>query len=59
MISFKLCVFPSDYRLAGTKVAGRRELKALCESIGYPNVRNYDGSCTDWGNLVRTPIEEP
>src|SRR3989454_2511951 len=26
--------------------------------LGYPNVRNYDGSWTEWGNLVRTPIEE-
>jgi thiosulfate/3-mercaptopyruvate sulfurtransferase len=25
--------------------------------LGYPNVRNYDGSWTEWGNLVRTPIE--
>jgi len=24
-----------------------------------PNVRNYDGSWTEWGNLVRTPIEKP
>ena len=27
--------------------------------LGYPNVRNYDGSWTEWGNLVRTPIEKP
>ncbi len=26
--------------------------------LGYPNVRNYDGSWTEWGNLVRTPIEK-
>ena len=25
--------------------------------LGYPTVRNYDGSWTEWGNLVRTPIE--
>jgi thiosulfate/3-mercaptopyruvate sulfurtransferase len=25
--------------------------------LGYPNVRNYDGSWTEWGNLVGTPIE--
>ena len=25
--------------------------------LGYPNVRNYDGSWTEWGNLVRSPIE--
>jgi thiosulfate/3-mercaptopyruvate sulfurtransferase len=25
--------------------------------LGYPNVRNYDGSWTEWGNGVRLPIE--
>ncbi|OYT69314.1 MAG: sulfurtransferase [Armatimonadetes bacterium JP3_11] len=25
--------------------------------LGYPNVRNYDGSWTEWGNIVGTPIE--
>jgi thiosulfate/3-mercaptopyruvate sulfurtransferase len=25
--------------------------------LGYPNVRNYDGSWTEWGNAVRVPIE--
>jgi thiosulfate/3-mercaptopyruvate sulfurtransferase len=25
--------------------------------LGYPNVRNYDGSWTEWGNTVRAPIE--
>ena len=27
--------------------------------LGYPNVRNYDGSWTEWGNLVGVPIENP
>ena len=27
--------------------------------LGYPNVRNYDGSWTEWGNLVRNPIQKP
>ncbi|MBI3925413.1 MAG: sulfurtransferase [Armatimonadetes bacterium] len=27
--------------------------------LGYPNVRNYDGSWTEWGNLVGVPIERP
>ena len=26
--------------------------------LGYPDVRNYDGSWTEWGNLIRTPIEK-
>ena len=27
--------------------------------LGFSNVRNYDGSWTEWGNLVRAPIEKP
>jgi len=27
--------------------------------LGYPTVRNYDGSWTEWGNLVGAPIEKP
>jgi thiosulfate/3-mercaptopyruvate sulfurtransferase len=27
--------------------------------LGYPTVRNYDGSWTEWGNSVRLPIERP
>ncbi len=26
--------------------------------LGYPHVRNYDGSWTEWGNSVRLPIEK-
>ena len=26
--------------------------------LGYPNVKNYDGSWTEWGNLVGMPIEK-
>jgi thiosulfate/3-mercaptopyruvate sulfurtransferase len=25
--------------------------------LGYPNVKNYDGSWTEWGNLVAAPLE--
>ena len=25
--------------------------------LGYPNVRNYDGSWTEWGSLIGAPIE--
>jgi thiosulfate/3-mercaptopyruvate sulfurtransferase len=26
--------------------------------LGYPDVRNYDGSWTEWGNLVGVPVEK-
>ena len=26
--------------------------------LGYPNVRNYDGSWTEWGNAVGVPVEK-
>ncbi|HEX3866378.1 MAG TPA: sulfurtransferase, partial [Gemmatimonadaceae bacterium] len=30
---------------------------ALTYLLGYSNVRNYDGSWTEWGNSVQAPIE--
>lgn len=30
---------------------------ALTYLLGFQNVRNYDGSWTEWGNAVRAPIE--
>jgi thiosulfate/3-mercaptopyruvate sulfurtransferase len=30
---------------------------ALTYLLGFPRVRNYDGSWTEWGNSVRVPIE--
>jgi thiosulfate/3-mercaptopyruvate sulfurtransferase len=29
----------------------------LTELLGYPEVRNYDGSWTEWGSLIGAPIE--
>ncbi len=26
--------------------------------LGFPNVKNYDGSWTEWGNLVGVPVEK-
>lgn len=30
----------------------------LTHLLGFDDVRNYDGSWTEWGNLVRAPIEK-
>ena len=30
----------------------------LSELLGYDQVRNYDGSWTEWGNIIRAPIEK-
>ncbi|MCA9859857.1 MAG: sulfurtransferase, partial [Thermomicrobiales bacterium] len=30
----------------------------LTELIGVPDVRNYDGSWTEWGSLIGAPIEK-
>jgi thiosulfate/3-mercaptopyruvate sulfurtransferase len=32
---------------------------ALTYLLGFSNVRNYDGSWTEWGNKVGAPIEKP
>ena len=29
----------------------------LSQLLGYPDVRNYDGSWSEWGSLIRAPIE--
>lgn len=31
---------------------------ALTQLLGFPRVRNYDGSWTEWGSVVRAPIEK-
>jgi thiosulfate/3-mercaptopyruvate sulfurtransferase len=50
---------PGDPTIAYCRIGERSShtwfvLKYL---LGFPNVRNYDGSWTEWGNLVGVPIE--
>jgi thiosulfate/3-mercaptopyruvate sulfurtransferase len=56
----------------GKGVTGKNEVIAYCRIgersshtwfvlkylLGYDNVKNYDGSWTEWGNLVGAPIEK-
>ena len=30
----------------------------LTKLLGYPKVKNYDGSWTEWGNLVNAPVQK-
>jgi thiosulfate/3-mercaptopyruvate sulfurtransferase len=32
---------------------------AMKHLLGFKNVKNYDGSWTEWGNLVGAPVEKP
>ncbi len=50
---------PSDDVIAYCRIGERSSHTwfALKYLLGYPHVRNYDGSWTEWGNSVRVPIE--
>jgi len=52
---------PSDDVVAYCRIGERSSHTwfVLTYLLGYPRVRNYDGSWTEWGNLVGVPIERP
>jgi thiosulfate/3-mercaptopyruvate sulfurtransferase len=49
---------PSDDIIAYCRIGERSSHTwfVLTHLLGYPQVRNYDGSWTEWGNLVRAPV---
>jgi thiosulfate/3-mercaptopyruvate sulfurtransferase len=52
-------VTPDDEIVAYCRIGERSAHTwfVLTELLGYPKVRNYDGSWTEWGSLVGAPIE--
>ncbi|WP_412738128.1 sulfurtransferase [Krasilnikovia sp. MM14-A1259] len=54
----ELGLVPGDDVIAYCRIGERSSHTwfVLHHLLGYPQVRNYDGSWTEWGNLVRAPI---
>ncbi len=53
-------ITPDKETVAYCRIGERSSLTwfVLKYLLGYPRVRNYDGSWTEWGNLVGAPIEK-
>ncbi|HEX7122843.1 MAG TPA: sulfurtransferase [Gemmatimonadaceae bacterium] len=51
---------PNDDVIAYCRIGERSSHTwfVLTRLLGYKNVRNYDGSWTEWGNAVRVPIKK-
>lgn len=54
----ELGLTPADDIVAYCRIGERSSHTwfVLTHLLGYPRVRNYDGSWTEWGNLVRAPV---
>jgi thiosulfate/3-mercaptopyruvate sulfurtransferase len=52
---------PADEVVAYCRIGERSSHTwfVLTHLLGFPGVRNYDGSWTEWGNVVGVPIERP
>jgi thiosulfate/3-mercaptopyruvate sulfurtransferase len=50
---------PADDTIAYCRIGERSSHTwfVLTHLLGFPTVRNYDGSWTEWGNSVRVPVE--
>jgi thiosulfate/3-mercaptopyruvate sulfurtransferase len=53
-------IAPKDQVIAYCRIGERSSHTwfVLTYLLGYPDVKNYDGSWTEWGNLVNAPIEK-
>jgi thiosulfate/3-mercaptopyruvate sulfurtransferase len=53
-----LGITPDRNVIAYCRIGERSSLTwfVLKELLGYPKVVNYDGSWTEWGNLVNAPV---
>jgi thiosulfate/3-mercaptopyruvate sulfurtransferase len=54
-------VTPDKPVIAYCRIGERSSLTwfVLKHLLGFQNVKNYDGSWTEWGNLVGAPVEKP
>jgi thiosulfate/3-mercaptopyruvate sulfurtransferase len=52
---------PSDDTIVYCRIGERSSHTwfVLTKLLGFEKVRNYDGSWTEWGNMVHTPVEKP
>ena len=60
--ALQIVVFPLFVAGAGSPADDILDLgmgAVLTYLLGFSKVRNYDGSWTEWGNLVQVPIENP
>jgi len=55
-----LGVDPGDETIVYCRIGERSSHTwfVLTYLLGFPHVKNYDGSWTEWGNSVRVPIEK-
>jgi thiosulfate/3-mercaptopyruvate sulfurtransferase len=52
---------PSEHTVVYCRIGERSSHTwfVLTKLLGFEDVKNYDGSWTEWGNKVRAPIEKP